>query len=274
MQWTISSWTCWPILVLLRVENGVPSMRVWRHLFWKRNVQCLVIRMLGWCSIWHYGLLSCFETIENSYNICMHVYSCMQIIDQNQPTIDPVPSSSVLVSFFGIFLMVSTENNGCADTLWSSNEEITPVQVVERKHLHVEWDELLRYNIHNKTMKFQVKMPPSGKILTHCKRMVCAFRESMGVSLCIFKIGVTADPVNRFSDYQTKAFSVMWIIYVSDDLSLTHMLEAALISEFNAASGCRNAPGSGVKVGSWEKNIWVHPSLHTSLVAEPTKWKG
>jgi hypothetical protein len=117
----------------------------------------------------------------------------------------------------------------------------------------VEWDELLRYNIHNKTMKFQVKMPPSGKILTHCKRMVCAFRESMGVSLCIFKIGVTADPVNRFSDYQTKAFSVMWIIYVSDDLSLTHMLEAALISEFNAASGCRNAPGSGGEGGLMRK---------------------
>lgn len=136
----------------------------------------------------------------------------------------------------------------CIETL--KERKSTPVSnAVECGQLQVDWVQLLRFNIHNKTMKIQPKLPTSGKILAHCKRMVYAFRESLDVKLCVFKIGVTADPMNRFSDYMTKAFTVMWVLYISDDLGLTHMLEAALISEFHTSTGCRNAPESGGEGG-------------------------
>ena len=136
----------------------------------------------------------------------------------------------------------------CIETL--KERKSTPVSnAVECGQLQVDWVQLLRFNIHNKTMKIQPTLPTSGKILAHCKRMVYAFRESLDVKLCVFKIGVTADPMNRFSDYMTKAFTVMWVLYISDDLGLTHMLEAALISEFHTSTGCRNAPESGGEGG-------------------------
>ena len=94
-------------------------------------------------------------------------------------------------------------------------------------------------------MKIQPQRPTCGKILSHSKHQVSAFRESLGVSLCVFKIGVSAAPVERFQDYTTKNYTCMWLIHVDNDLGLIHMLEAALISEFNACTGCRNAPGSG-----------------------------
>ena len=112
------------------------------------------------------------------------------------------------------------------------------------------WDVLLQHNIHNKTMKVcQPRKPTCGKILAHCKRQITAFREFLGLALCIFKIGVTADPLDRFEDYRAKAYTNMWIICVSDDVGLTHMLEAALISEFHSAVGCRNSPETGGEGG-------------------------
>lgn len=118
----------------------------------------------------------------------------------------------------------------------------------------VDWEHLRACNIFNKTMKSQPKQPTSGKILAHCKRLANAFRETMGVQLTVFKIGVTADPLTRFEAYKKLAFTEMWIIYCCDDLSLTHMLEAALISEFCMLTGCRNAVGSGGEGGLNRKN--------------------
>lgn len=117
----------------------------------------------------------------------------------------------------------------------------------------VPW-ETLRLNISKRIMKAQPKQPTCGKILAHCKRQITAFRESLGLQLCVFKIGVTASPAERFQSYLEKAFTSMWIIHMSDDLSLTHMLEAALISEFHTIRGCRNAPESGGEGGLNRKN--------------------
>ena len=112
------------------------------------------------------------------------------------------------------------------------------------------WDVLLRHNIHNRTMKvLQPRKPTSGKILAHCKQQITAFREFLGLALCIFKIGVTANPLDRFEDYRAKAFTNMWIICLRDDIGETHMLEAALISEFHSVPGCRNSPGTGGEGG-------------------------
>ena len=65
------------------------------------------------------------------------------------------------------------------------------------------------------------------------------------MQVSVFKIGVTACPLQRFRGYVSLGFSHLWILFRSNDLSLIHMLEAALISEFNQCPGCRNSPGTG-----------------------------
>ncbi len=98
-------------------------------------------------------------------------------------------------------------------------------------------------------MKVQPREPTCGKILAYCKRQVIAFQESLGFGICVFKIGVTADPLERFQDYRAEAYTNMWIIHISEEKYLIHMLEAALIAEFNASSGCRNMPETGGEGG-------------------------
>lgn len=112
----------------------------------------------------------------------------------------------------------------------------------------VAWEQLKHCYIHNRTPKFAPNAI-AGKILLHCKRQVDGFRERIGISVCVFKIGVTACIPQRFLDYLCKNFSEMWIIYSGSDLGLVHMLEAALISEFHQIRGCRNAANSGGEGG-------------------------
>ena len=71
------------------------------------------------------------------------------------------------------------------------------------------------------------------------------FREYIGLSVCVFKIGVTSCPANRFKNYCALNFTAMWIIFMGADLGMVHILEAALISEFNQCIGCRNAANTG-----------------------------
>lgn len=84
-----------------------------------------------------------------------------------------------------------------------------------------------------------------GNILSHAKAQVAAFRNFVGEKLCVFKIGVTANPLMRFPSYIDQGFTFMWVVAESCSKGLIHMLEAALISEFAACSGCRNKLGSG-----------------------------
>ena len=126
----------------------------------------------------------------------------------------------------------------------------------------VSWETLERFDIANRTLKSHQLNPTCGKILTHCRAQVSAFRKSLGQELCIFKIGVTADPLVRFQDYMDKAYTNMWIVHVSDDLGLTHMLEAALISEFHLESGCRNSPGTGGE-GGLNRKKHLGPPFYT-----------
>ena len=103
-------------------------------------------------------------------------------------------------------------------------------------------------------MRLPLRRPTCGKILAHCKDQIRLFRKFLGGSLCIFKIGVTTDPGERFEDYLRKSFTNMWVIHTSDDLNLIHMLEAALVSEFHMLRGCRNAPDTGGEGGLNRKN--------------------
>ena len=90
--------------------------------------------------------------------------------------------------------------------------------------------------------------PTCGKILAWAKEKITSFRESIGIRVCVFKVGVTANPVTRYHAYVDQGFTSMWVISVSPSLDLIHMLEAALVSEFNKHVGCRNKEGSGGRV--------------------------
>ncbi|CAE7258041.1 unnamed protein product, partial [Symbiodinium sp. CCMP2456] len=91
----------------------------------------------------------------------------------------------------------------------------------------------------------RVPAPTCGKILLRCKTHAAAFREHIGVQVCVFKIGVTANVPRRFSAYLNLGFTAMWILHTGDEVGLIHMLEAALIAEFQNCTGCRNSANTG-----------------------------
>ena len=107
------------------------------------------------------------------------------------------------------------------------------------------WELLQHCCIYNRALRNIFPRPTCGKILAHAKRQIVSFREQLGVGVSVFEIGVTACPPQRFRDYWAKNFTMMWILYMGDDAGLVHMLEAALIAEFQRLPGCRNAENSG-----------------------------
>ncbi|CAE7446166.1 unnamed protein product [Symbiodinium sp. CCMP2592] len=85
----------------------------------------------------------------------------------------------------------------------------------------------------------------AGKILRRCIDVVRKVRyENGGEQLCVFKIGLTANPVRRRASYRDQNFRNFVIIHQtcrSDLLGLMEMLEAAIIAEFyDAGCRCRN----------------------------------
>ena len=106
------------------------------------------------------------------------------------------------------------------------------------------WSEMKGLGLFYRGMRNECKAS-CGKILAHSKRQVAGFREMMGISLCVFKVGVTANPPARFVDYVSKGFTEMWVIFQGQDVGTVHMLEAALISEFCKATGCQNNEDTG-----------------------------
>ena len=109
----------------------------------------------------------------------------------------------------------------------------------------IPWSLLRSFGLVNRQMPLQPRSPSSGRILAHAHQQVTSFREHLGVSLCVFKVGVTASPVPRYVSYRGKNFTAMWIIFASDSVKEVHMLEAALISLFHSSTGCQNMAGSG-----------------------------
>ena len=85
----------------------------------------------------------------------------------------------------------------------------------------------------------------AGKVLSHAKSLVASFREGYGVRVCCFKIGVTSNPLIRFSKYLQLNYSSMWLLAVSNSADWVHMLEASLISEYAKHVGCHNKDGTG-----------------------------
>ena len=113
----------------------------------------------------------------------------------------------------------------------------------------------------NRCMKTGTRSPICGRILEHCKEKKLSFREAMGIRLCVFKIGVTTDPLTRYQSYREKGFTSMWVIFSGDSVDLVHMLEAALVSEYHQHVGCRNQKGTGGE-GALNRKLCVSPPFY------------
>lgn len=140
----------------------------------------------------------------------------------------------------------------------------------------ISWDLLRGCCIYKRTLRIWTPRPTCGRILAYAKQQVVGLREHLGLSLCIFKIGVTANLPLRFQDYFNKNYSQMWVLLISDDLSLVHMLEAALISEFHCLRGCKNAPNTGGE-GALNRKDSGGPPFYVYVVggrADQAKWVG
>ena len=107
------------------------------------------------------------------------------------------------------------------------------------------WDLVKPMGITSQIGKIDSGKILAGKLLAHCKNKITAFREMIGVRICIFKVGVTVNPLVRFCAYMEKGYTLMWVLAVSESVDQIHMLEAACISEFSKHVGCKNATNSG-----------------------------
>ena len=115
-----------------------------------------------------------------------------------------------------------------------------------------------------------------GKVLLHARDQVTALREEIGLKICIFKVGVTSNPLVRFNAYLEMNYSCMWVISELKSLDKTHMLEAALISQFQSHVGCRNKPNTGGE-GGLNRTKQVQPPFFVYVVggrADLPKWVG
>ena len=59
-------------------------------------------------------------------------------------------------------------------------------------------------------------------------------------SLCVYKVGMTTNPVLRFHFYALRNYSKMSLLHVTENLGVAQMLEAALIAMHISEKECRN----------------------------------
>lgn len=110
-----------------------------------------------------------------------------------------------------------------------------------------DWGLVRKYQLLNHCIRsaYERRTPTSGKILAHALSQITCFRETIGVRLCVFKVGVSSNPIIRYTSYLEKGFTDMWILTKSYSVDQIHMLEAACISHFSRHVGCRNQHDSG-----------------------------
>jgi hypothetical protein len=80
----------------------------------------------------------------------------------------------------------------------------------------------------------------AGTILDRSAKHVQQFRERMNINLCVYKVGMTTNPLVRWHSYKQDGYDLMSLLHVSASKGLIDMLEAALIREHMGNTGCRN----------------------------------
>ena len=89
------------------------------------------------------------------------------------------------------------------------------------------------------------KSSNAGKIFQHCVASIERFRQSLGGSLAVFKIGITANIPGRFTFYKEDGFQAMTVLHITDSLEQVEMLEAGLIHAHQSIMGCYNILSGG-----------------------------
>ena len=87
--------------------------------------------------------------------------------------------------------------------------------------------------------------PTAGNVLQRCKQKLERLRAELGSQICVYKIGYTSNPIQRFRSYELANFSVMLLLHVTPCRGTALMLEAALIDLHLGTPGCRNEKPGG-----------------------------
>ena len=144
----------------------------------------------------------------------------------------------------------------CKNNLWNMKlmsvtskdpKVLVPEQMALSEKFKTEschWDMVQSYGILTRIGKGSTGVT-AGKLLQHCIAQINDFCDHIGQQLCVFKIGVTSNPLCRFCAYLEKGFTAMFVLAVSNNVDHIHMLEAACISKFAKNIGCKNAVNSG-----------------------------
>ena len=85
----------------------------------------------------------------------------------------------------------------------------------------------------------------AGTILQRCLTEITKFRKHMNKDVCVFKVGLTTDPVVRFGFYRDANYERMVLLHVTENMGVAQMLEAALIAPNLKQVGCRNEKFGG-----------------------------
>ena len=67
----------------------------------------------------------------------------------------------------------------------------------------------------------------------------------MNRAVCVFKVGLTTDPVVRFGFYWDANYERMVLLHVTENMGVAQVLEAALIAPNLKQVGCRNEKFGG-----------------------------
>lgn len=84
------------------------------------------------------------------------------------------------------------------------------------------------------------KANTAGSILQRCLSQVSQFRDRMGRKLCVYKLGLTSNPIVRFDFYKQDNYTHMTLLHATSNLGVAQMLEAALIAPNLSEKACRN----------------------------------
>lgn len=160
-----------------------------------------------------------------------------------QPLKNDCVQFSIVYDFLGLFGFVDGHNQvrirSCARPVLSIPEATKPIPQ-PNETLQCQEQQCQFHGIHISYLSSRRGRANAGTILHRCLSAVDSFRDRMGRRLCVFKLGLTANPITRFEFYKEANYTHMALLHVSDQLGVAQMLEAALIAFHLSTHECRN----------------------------------
>ena len=100
--------------------------------------------------------------------------------------------------------------------------------------------------------------PTAGHILQYCKKKVDSFRVSVGANVCVYKVGLTTNPLRRFTGYVQLNYTRMSLLHATHCQGTAEMLEASLIDNHMGRTGFRNQRTGGENCMSGASAYYVY----------------